>query len=179
MFLSSERPHECYQPRHRADAGEYLVCMRIPGLLPVLRESICNINPVELGLSQCHDLSWSDSKRSICSVWFVFEKCFFFFMYFRCTWWTLRMCQSRAAPPPNSTPFQCFTSTTTPTSSWRSTKTWWCAPAAATDPAGGKVIHPPKKVLHFWNKTSRNAIKDLLLHTFLSAASLFSWGLEL
>ncbi len=56
-----------------------------------------------------------------------------FSLIFRCTWWTLRTYQSHAAPPPSSTPSQCSTSTTTPTSYWRNIRTWWYGPAAATD----------------------------------------------
>lgn len=43
------------------------------------------------------------------------------------------MYRSHAAPLPNSTPYPCSSLTTTPTSSWRSTRTWWYAPVAATD----------------------------------------------
>lgn len=54
----------------------------------------------------------------------------------RCTWWTQRMYQSLAAPPPSCTPSPSSTSTITPMWSWRSTRTWWCGPVAATDNQG-------------------------------------------
>lgn len=130
------------------------------------------------GLSECHN--W---LVLVIRAWWLKSIDFFFF---RCTWWTLRMCQSHVAPPPNSTPFQCSTSMTIPTSFWRSTKTWWCAPAAATDtdasedtlqwfhqrwstPKSQRWSEIPPLASGTRQSKRINAIKDLLLHVFLSS----------
>lgn len=51
----------------------------------------------------------------------------------RCTLSTRRRCPSPAVPPRSSMASQCFTLTTAPMSSSRSTATWWSEPVAVTD----------------------------------------------
>ena len=51
----------------------------------------------------------------------------------RCTLSTRRRCPSPAAPQRSSTASRCSTLTTAPTSSWKSTATWWSGRVAVTD----------------------------------------------